>query len=327
MIAPSSVAAVAAGVFGAVLFMLPVLLPVEVVGSLGVLLAYFASLPLFLVALGKGFKPCILASAAGTVVATAITFSPSAAVTFAVVNALPALLVARLALQSHYKADGTIAWYPAGRVLTVWTLVGGLAFMVAVIGMTMVEGGLQGYLRHMLSEGLQEAMKSLPPEAAASMADLNGMVDTIALLLPSMMIISWFFIAVLNAFIAEFILVRWGRALRPMPSMAEMESPNWMLVAFALSGLAYYFAPPQISFAGLNLAILAATPLFFVGLSVIHAFAADKPSRRAIVWGSYTMICVFLVPALIVVLIGALEQHYDWRAKWSLDNNHKNTNP
>src|SRR3546814_14782802 len=84
----------------------------------GMLFAYLSQVPLFLIGLGLGLTPAIIAGALPTAVVGGVgnLFS---ALLFVGSSVAPVLLIVRQALLNRPGPNGVPEWYPAGR-LTVW---------------------------------------------------------------------------------------------------------------------------------------------------------------------------------------------------------------
>src|ERR687886_652154 len=91
--------------------------------------AGLASALLFTV-VGWNHRSGLVASAVGAL-ATAVVFRPEAGLAFAVGSALPAWWLAYLALLGRPAADGTLEWYPVGRLL-LW--IAGSSALITFIG-------------------------------------------------------------------------------------------------------------------------------------------------------------------------------------------------
>src|SRR5918997_6077680 len=93
------------------------LFAVLVTGSpFGVVLSYVAPLPVLIGALGWNHRSGIVATAVGGL-AIALAFRAEAGLAFVIGSALPAWVLAYLALLGRPNPDGTMDWYPLGRLL------------------------------------------------------------------------------------------------------------------------------------------------------------------------------------------------------------------
>ncbi|BAU92901.1 hypothetical protein MPPM_4296 [Methylorubrum populi] len=101
--------------------------------TLAILLYLLAPLPILIVGLGWSHRAA-LASVVSGALALALFIAPSLGLAFAAYLAIPAWWLAYLALLGRPKADGTIEWYPTGRLLAWVAGTAALAFIaIAVI--------------------------------------------------------------------------------------------------------------------------------------------------------------------------------------------------
>ena len=132
------------------------------VGAAGsLLLVFLVQLPLFVCGLSKeeGWIGAALAGAAGTA-AMVLAGGPWAAGNFALAEAVPAILLSQRAGLRRPRPDGSVEWYPAGRLILWLTL-----YALAVLGGFMLlylaaEGGLEGELRRGLAALLAASVKA-----------------------------------------------------------------------------------------------------------------------------------------------------------------------
>ena len=101
--------------------------------ALAILLYLLAPIPILIVGLGWSHKAALVAALAGSL-ALAVAVQPFLGLGFLAYLALPAWWLAYLALLGRPGADGTMEWYPTGRLLA-WTAgTAALAFVaIAVI--------------------------------------------------------------------------------------------------------------------------------------------------------------------------------------------------
>src|ERR1700704_5709725 len=111
-------------------------------GSPGaMILVYLTQLPLFLAGLW---------------------FGAGAAAIFAALNAVPVVLLVRQTLLARRNADGTLSWYPPGR-LTVWLTALGILGIAAALLLLGGPDGLQATLRDIIARALDHLTeRSLP---------------------------------------------------------------------------------------------------------------------------------------------------------------------
>ncbi len=84
---------------------------------LAAVLYMLAPVPVLIAALGWNHRSGLVATLVGGLAIAAFTGSPLGGLGFAVITGLPAWWLAYLALLGRPMADGTMEWYPIGRLL------------------------------------------------------------------------------------------------------------------------------------------------------------------------------------------------------------------
>lgn len=339
---------VGAGLTGALLFL------TAGVGSpiLGLPL-FFAALPVFLAGLGWGSRSALIAAVTGFVVLSSIS-SFTAGLVFLVADGLGPAWLAHLALLHHVEtaprltpaqaarlarkekdreADSSAPvpapeaeeepalteWYPAGP-LAVWTALIAVGVLVVSGLSTMamgVEGGLEGALRMLLAEELLEgrAIEAVLQELGLN-ADPERILSLIVIALPAFVVMAWSLLTLGNMWLAQLILERAGRNLRPTPSLLDIEYPHFLLALF-LGALILSLIPGSAAQLGGAIMIALLVPYFLLGLAVIHAISRAWTARIAFL-GVFYVLLIFtgwlIVP---ICLIGLGEPWAKLRARFA----------
>jgi len=297
-------AAAGAGVLAALTF-----LSLPLTGALGaVIFAYLAPLPLFLAGLGLGLTGAVIAGVAGALAAALLSGGLIAALLFVLVYALPVVLFTRHALLARQGAGGRLDWYPPGRLL-LWLAGYGLSgFLIAVALLAGAEGGVQGAVE----QAFVDALAAMPAELAAGWqgADMAGL----ARLAPGMVVASWLLMMVINAALAQGVLARFGRNLRPGVRMAEVELPEWAGLAFVAATLAAAMLGGDVGLIAVTVAMALGLAFVFAGLAVVHAVLRGRPAKPIVLALVYVS---FLLswPVLFVAGLGIVEQWTGWRRR------------
>jgi hypothetical protein len=271
-------------------------------GFVGVILGFFAPLPLFLVGLSRGYISAAVATLAGTGIVLAFSPSPGAmtALQYALVFGAPTVWLCRLALLSRPGASGA-EWYPSGRLL-LWAIAfpaaAFLALYAAFIG---ADGGLKGAIARLLGRMLEVLaelpIQKPPPELLAAIAEF----------FPPMTALTWLAIVVGNGLAAQALARRLRRNVRPGFALAEFTLPRWLLAPLVPT-LVLTFFPGDAGFLGRTLAILLLVPYFFLGLALVHSFAARWRGRVGVLVAFYLALFFFGWPALLVAALGVANQ-------------------
>lgn len=283
-----------------------------ILGSLGaVILAYLAPLPLFLVGLGLGYLPAAAAGLVGSLIVAAATgnFIPVGA--YALLNAVPVSVFCRQALLSRGTPAG-VEWYPPG-LLTMW--VAGFGIVVGVLLMFML-----GFTAEGLSRAIEQSLRSeLQAVTQAPDAQPSPSVATAARLVapvfPGIAVASWVVMMMVNGALAQGLLMRFGRNMRPGVRLSGFYLPGWSVYVLAAAGVLSLVAWGFPHFVGINAAVVLTIPFFLAGLAVIHAFARTRSSRFLVLASVYVGLLVFSWLALAVMGLGVADQWADFRSR------------
>ena len=285
----------------------------------GLMLANFAALPLYLVGFGMGLTAAVTAGATAGATATAalVMLLPEGGITatgfFFFVTVLPAVVFIRQALLSRPDDQGQQVWYPAGHMLFTLSVMGAVLFTCVALLLSLLPDGFQGTIRKTI--GLVAGMVFAPDAS-----DLKEQFITqIAAVLPGVTAAWWLVLNVINAALAQGVLVRFQRNIRPTPEIVSLELPNWFPLAAvaAAATVAGLYLPGWIGYYGGNLAIFLIVPFFFVGLAVVHAWCRNKSARTFLLILFYVMLIFFGWLVLVVAVLGLIEQWVGLRRRFA----------
>lgn len=299
------VAALGGGAVSAVLYV-----SVLYAGMGGLILGYLAPLPLLVVGLWLGSAATVLAGALGAVLVLGALGGFMGPLGYVLTGAAPAAFVARQALLARQTERGDVEWYPPGLLLLGLTGFGVAAFFVAVLLSLGEPGGLEGVVRR--------AMQGMARQLGAS-GETSQAPETfwMASALPGVVVVSWLVMVIVNAALAQGLLMRFGRNRRPPMRLAELELPGWVVLAFAGVIAAAAVLPDGIDFLALNVALVLSLPFGLAGLSVVHAFAQRQKARVALLVGFYLFLFLFGWPIFFMIGLGVIEQWIGLRRRWA----------
>jgi hypothetical protein len=221
-----------------------------------------------------------------------------AAAIFAALNAVPVVLLVRQALLARRNADGTLSWYPPGR-LTVWLTALGILGIAAALLLLGGPDGLQATLRDIIARALDHLTeRSLP--------DRDRVAATLASVIPGIAAASWMVMAVINGALAQGVLARFGVAWRPSPDLANLGLPRWMTAALGGAAVVTLLGEPW-RFLGINLMIALSVPFCLGGLAVLHAAVRRLPHPGIALVAFYTLAGMFGWPLLVAAILGLFE--------------------
>jgi len=252
------------------------------------------------VGLALGPKAAAVAAASGILFALAAA-GVAAATVYASLQALPAALVVERAL-AHGSWAGNDGARAAGVALaSLAVFVALLAGAIALIGAA--GGGVETAVRGFLDRGLVLTMSGLPVDAR------ERFIETAAPMFVGLTGVSWQLLIAVNGVVAQRLLSRCGRAIRPTPAWSKLTLPEWFAwplvgaaaISLVTSGDAQYLAR--------NAAMILATPYFFLGLTVVHALARRTAAKGVLLGVFYAVLVVFtLIAGAIVAGLGMIEQ-------------------
>jgi len=191
----------------------------------------------------------------------------------------------------------------------------GLAGLLAASLLTLGDpGGLEGGVRQFLVMAFGDAAAGTG-DAESGVAKV---IDSFAQVFPGMVVVSWLTMAIVNAALAQGVLMRFGRNLRPAMRVAEVELPHWTPMLLAVAGiLVLVGGNGQLSYLALNVAIVLLVPFFFAGLAVVHAFASRRQARTLLLVVFYFFLLVSGWPIALVIGLGVIEQWAGLRRRFA----------
>lgn len=257
-----------------------------------------APLPLFLIGLSLGLRPlygAILVAILGVL----LIGGPIVAGELFILSFLgPAFLVNR-ALLHRKKSSGRIVWYPSSLLLRDLTFISG-AIMLLCFGsywyLTQGED-LQGMIKNLLT--------SINPQVYPP--DLEAILGIAISFLPGFMALSWTFIMFLNGILAQNLLVKAKRNLRPSPAFQDIEISKSFLISLGVSILLAMVGVGYVQLLGKNSALILAFPFFVSGLEIIHKWL-HKTSYPVVAFVAfYGILLFFSWVAFLIMLLGILK--------------------
>lgn len=274
-----------------------------------VVLMYVAPLPLFLITLGLGSIPGTAAIVAGLAVAL-LGGGIKAALVFGVVHALPAWIASQQAIRHRTEPSGNATWYPLGTILCQLCVLGlGLLVLVAIGSLLAGIGMREG-----VSAQLDHVLRVMAPLVGESIR--VDMVDKLTPVFPGAVATSWIAMTVGNGAAAQAILSRFQHNLRPPSPFADLELPEWASWLIVVPAGLALIGTGDLEYTARNLAFVAATPFFFLGLAVVHTIARRIKFRLLLI-GFYLLLLISLFTVLIVAAVGVIEHWVGLRKRFN----------
>lgn len=302
--------------------------------ALAILLYLLAPLPILIVGLGWSHRAALVAAITGAL-ALAVVVQPFLGLGFFAYLALPAWWLAYLALLGRANADGTMEWYPTGRLLA-WTAgTAGLAFVaIAVIAAPNYEtfqSQLRGMTRTLIQVRADRAAnpgapvpKPAAPEAGAEAPAEPGPQDPAettrtevanarAAIAPGLATHGLTVLLTFYLWAAARIVRISGRLLRPWPDLAATMMPRRVLGVLA-GAMLVGLAPGYLGVLGVAVAGALSAAFAMQGLAAFHDRSRGRPGRLALLFGLY-LILFFTqgVALLALTLFGIADTALDRR--------------
>lgn len=274
---------------------------------------YLASLPLFMAGLSLGPKAGMVSSAVGFMTAGLVGGGLSAGL-FGLMQALPAWMIVRQMLLQRPAGVGpgpgsgpggqgaAIEWYPLGDMLCWLTMLAAGMLMLMAVAAAAGENGLSALVALNLDQILQSIAPDMDP------GRLEPMVGIMAPLFPGAAGVSWLLMIIVNVSLAQGLLVKLGHNLRPSPAYGNLQLPHWMSWPLVGSAALALLGTGEMEYTGRNLAMILAVPYFFLGLTVVHAWAHRVSFTGTALFFFYLMLVIWGWAALMVAGIGVIEQ-------------------
>jgi uncharacterized protein YybS (DUF2232 family) len=297
------------------------LLAGSVFGSPGaVLLMYLSPLPLAMAGLAAGMPALVGA----LIIGTGVTVLRVGELGFGhlVVAGLPVAVLVRQALLAR-GADGAgekapdvvggMQWYPLGWLAAWLAGMAALLLLVAALLASGEPGGLAGWFEVRLTAIAEQLKPNL--SAVAPGANLADAVPGLARTMPTLIAIIWMVVIAANMALAQGVVAKFGRNLRPSPRFEELVLPHGCGLALAAAAV-LSFLPGDFGPVGAALLAVMCMAYLFQGLAVLHAAARRTPMPGVILAGMYVVVIVLGFPALLIVGLGVLDDWFRFRRRF-----------
>lgn len=253
-------------------------------------------LPLFVAGLGWGLTGGFAAVVTGSLIA-ALLIAPLFSLTYVLTCGLPVLVLTRQSLLWR-KEDEKVTWYPVSNLMVCWMFVSILLSGMAVSLL---------YLNPELKANLTDQFNQIVPQLQKQGEMFKSVTaEMIVRLLPQFFGPFWGIVLMIGGALAQSVLVRFKKNMRPSPAFQELRLPVWV-VAATIGAFAFSF------FFSWGDAILGAVTLtleiafFLQGMAIIHKVSKSWNYRSVILTAVYlSMILIFWL-VLVVVLLGLVD--------------------
>jgi len=285
---------IGAGLVSALLF------GVVITGSpLSMMLSVIAPLPIFIAALGWNHRCGLIAAATGAI-AIALTLTMAGGIAFALGWGLPAWWLAYLALLGRPTPDGSMEWYPTGRLL-LW--LAGTAALITILGvLALGQDNYESYQNAVQQgfDGLVQGSNETTPDGEAAAKQI---VSVFVSSLPLLFAFNFVFILSMNLWLAGKAVQISQRLPRSWPAIPAMVMPRLAIGLLIVTTFVCLLADPvgAVGLAGTG-ALLAAFVL--QGLTFLHYTSRQHPGRAFMLSTVYVL--AFIMSWLALPLLAIL---------------------
>ena len=296
------------------------LFAVVVTGSpFGIVLSYVAPLPILIGALGWNHRSGLVATVVGGL-AIALAFRPEAGLAFVIGSALPAWILAYLALLGRPNPDESVEWYPLGRLL-LW--VAAAAAVVTFVGVLALGSWEYGAYRETLRSTIESVIRlqmripaetPLPPTFGG--VPREQFIEALVGAVPFIAATAFALVLTLNLWIAAKVVAISQRLPRPWPAIAATRMPLSALLLLAGAVLAS-FVPGLVGV--LALAFVGGLMMAFAlqGLALLHHVSRGRAGRTGLLVGAYILLAFIAHTFLpLLALAGIADTAVDLRRRF-----------
>lgn len=272
----------------------------------GMLLFYVCALPIMVAGFTCGRRAVVTAAIAGILIAF-IRNGTSSAMIFALLFALPGMVLTRVALINFAKPNETPRWVSSGTVLLAALTVGTVVMVTIATYLELNGPGIASFVDGMLNVYKEMLTNSGDPQMTAE--HVQPMFDILRASMPMLLLMFWFCLIVFCGTLALYIARETGLALRPGLPMKTIEMPVWLSVVFVLCVVGSTIAPADTSMVLSALAMLYALGVILHAIGALHrwidARALSHNWSDGQRYGLYVFIYVllFVLPPFMIFLL------------------------
>ncbi|RDI59865.1 DUF2232 domain-containing protein [Microvirga subterranea] len=268
---------------------------------LAAVLYLLAPIPVLIVSLGWNHRSGLVAAVVGGL-AIAVFLSPLSGLGFALVTALPAWWLAYLSLLGRPNPDGTMEWYPLGRLLA-W-VAGTAALTIFATAIISTGGDFDAF--HENAREISQAFVNLqfpPSESGFDAEDREAVIDLFARATPFLSAQGFTAALALYLWTAGKIVSISKRLPRPWPAVCELMMPRTVVIALAvavvLASIGGFIGVFGFALAGAMFMAFA-----LQGLAAVHDRTRGKSGRGFLLAGLYVLI--FMTQGTLLVAAALL---------------------
>ena len=285
----------------------------------GIMFAYFTSLPLFLIGFSLGIKPLTYSASAGIIIIGVFAGWIATSI-YALIYFLPTWLITLFITSETYNNQtSTNNTSLLGRPLTLLALLGSVFIILGALSTGPTK------LQEVVELALTNVFKKMMPVLDVTLR--QNLIDDVTPHFLGAFGSSWLIMLIINAIIAQSLLVQFKKNLKPSPSYRNLDLPEWaswpLVTVASITLIGSYFGLKEIEFIGRNILIIVAIPYFFLGLAVVHTLANQTNFKFIYISLMYFVVLVSGWAAIVISAVGITEHWFQIRNIVKLQNNEK----
>ncbi|MEQ1652916.1 MAG: DUF2232 domain-containing protein, partial [Hyphomicrobium sp.] len=140
-------------------------------------------------------------------------------------------------------------------------------------------------------------------------------VNQLTALAPTIFMVSWIIVLAITGIWTQVALTSNKLALRPMPSLMDMDIPMALLVLLAIMGLMAGFFSGPVAYFARSVLVPLSLPYFFVGVGLMHLWARQRKHKHIWLVAFYIFVFFLRWPVILVATIGVLEPWFHLRTR------------
>ena len=305
----STIIAIGAGLVSSLLSLSAAFSP-----GLGLLLAYFALLPILLIGLSKHHRAAIFTIVFG-ILGVVLLSNTYQGILYSISVALPAWLIISTSQIPKINNNISPVELPIGEILSRLAFLGGILLIISSIIFSDRSGGLSQSIEVFLYKLIQNNHPNLKITE-----NYRLLVAGTVPLFPTIVFSSWLLMIIISTLVAQTILIKAKINVRPAFQYIKIKMPEWIYWTFITSGIFTLIGPINFEYVSRNLTVIFLIPFLFVGLSVIHTAARTLRSPTIVLIPLYFFMIALSWPAIIAVLIGFFERWTHFKQKINSSN-------
>ncbi len=266
---------------------------------LAAMLYLLAPIPVLIVSLGWDHRSGLVAALVGGL-AIALILSPLSGLGFALITALPAWWLSYLALLGRPGQDGTMEWYPVGRLLAWAAATAALTIIAA--GVISTGGDYAAFDQNTrgVAEAFVNAQFAAAGEGALEAETREQLIAIFARLTPFLSAQGFVTVLALYLWAAARIVQASKRLPRPWPPVPELVMPRSagliMVGAIILANFGGFIGALGMALSGAFLMAFA-----LQGLAAIHDRTRGRSGRSFLLSALYVLI--FVTQGILMVAL------------------------